>query len=143
LAKLLISSLASRVAAKALRAGLPTCDPAGSAVSRTTYATLFGVIGTNYGAGDGSTTFNLPDLVGRVVVGVSTSGPTLINALGKSDGVTKNSRSISHHHTLAAAASGSGNQGALTWGGAFGSTSGDANNLDYPAFLALNHIIKT
>lgn len=45
------------------------CD--GSAVSRDTYATLFNVIGTTYGVGDGSTTFNLPDLSGRVVIGVS------------------------------------------------------------------------
>ncbi len=36
----------------------------GSALSRTTYATLFGVIGTRFGAGDGSTTFNLPSFVG-------------------------------------------------------------------------------
>ena len=45
------------------------CD--GSAVSRTTYATLFAVIGTTFGAGDGSSTFNLPDLGGRVPLGVS------------------------------------------------------------------------
>lgn len=44
------------------------CD--GSAVSRTTYADLFTAIGTSYGVGDGSTTFNLPDLRGRVPVGV-------------------------------------------------------------------------
>ena len=43
----------------------------GSAVSRTTYATLFGVIGTTYGAGDGSTTFNIPDLQDNVPVGKS------------------------------------------------------------------------
>jgi microcystin-dependent protein len=43
------------------------CD--GSAVSRTTYSALFSVIGTTYGSGDGSTTFNLPDLCGRVPVG--------------------------------------------------------------------------
>lgn len=43
------------------------CD--GSAVSRTEYAELFSVIGGNYGVGDGSTTFNLPDLRGRVAVG--------------------------------------------------------------------------
>lgn len=42
----------------------------GAAVSRTTYAALFGVINTTYGPGDGSTTFNLPDLRGRVVAGV-------------------------------------------------------------------------
>jgi microcystin-dependent protein len=41
----------------------------GAAVSRTTYAALFAVIGTTYGAGDGSTTFNLPDLQGRTPVG--------------------------------------------------------------------------
>jgi microcystin-dependent protein len=43
------------------------CD--GSAVSRSTYSGLFGVLGTAYGAGDGSTTFNLPNLKGRVIVG--------------------------------------------------------------------------
>ena len=42
----------------------------GQAVSRTTYAQLFSVIGTTFGSGDGSTTFNLPDLRGRVAVGV-------------------------------------------------------------------------
>jgi hypothetical protein len=43
------------------------CD--GSAVSRTTYKTLFGKIGTTYGVGDGSTTFNLPDLRGEFIRG--------------------------------------------------------------------------
>lgn len=43
------------------------CD--GSAVSRTVYPSLFAAIGTTYGAGNGSTTFNLPDLRGRVPVG--------------------------------------------------------------------------
>lgn len=48
------------------------CD--GSAVSRSTYANLFKVIGTTYGAGDGSSTFNLPNLVDRFVEGGSASG---------------------------------------------------------------------
>ena len=43
------------------------CD--GRAVSRTVYSELFSLIGTIYGAGDGSTTFNLPDVKGRVIVG--------------------------------------------------------------------------
>ena len=43
----------------------------GSAVSRTTYASLFSVIGTTYGTGDGSTTFNLPDLQDNVPLGKS------------------------------------------------------------------------
>lgn len=41
------------------------CD--GSAVSRTTYAALFAKIGTTYGAGDGSTTFNLPVSVNKII----------------------------------------------------------------------------
>ena len=49
--------------------GYLLCD--GSAVSRDTYSALFAAIGTVYGAGDGSTTFNVPDLSGRVVIGVS------------------------------------------------------------------------
>jgi microcystin-dependent protein len=48
--------------------GYLLCD--GSAVSRTSYANLFAAIGTAWGEGDGSTTFNLPDLRGRVVQGV-------------------------------------------------------------------------
>jgi len=47
--------------------GWLVCD--GSAVSRSTYSGLFGVLGTTYGSGDGSTTFNLPNLKGRVPVG--------------------------------------------------------------------------
>lgn len=48
------------------------CD--GSAVSRTDYANLYSVIGDTYGAGDGSTTFNLPNLVDKFVEGSATSG---------------------------------------------------------------------
>lgn len=51
------------------------CD--GSAVSRETYAKLFDVIGTNWGEGDGSTTFNLPNLIGRVAWGSDTAGDYL------------------------------------------------------------------
>ena len=50
------------------------CD--GSAVSRTTYARLFAVIGTMYGAGNGFTTFNVPNMQGRVPVGLSNTDPT-------------------------------------------------------------------
>lgn len=46
------------------------CD--GTAVSRSTYATLFAAIGTTFGIGNGSTTFNLPDSRGRVIVGSGT-----------------------------------------------------------------------
>lgn len=59
------------------------CD--GSAVSRTTYAALFAVIGTTYGAGDGSTTFNVPDLRRRTIHGYKAADSdfgTLGNAAG-------------------------------------------------------------
>lgn len=46
----------------------------GSAISRTTYADLFAVIGTTYGAGDGSTTFNLPNLTDKFIQGSNTAG---------------------------------------------------------------------
>ena len=48
------------------------CD--GSAISRTTYKDLFKVIGTTYGAGDGSTTFNLPNLIDQFIQGSAMSG---------------------------------------------------------------------
>lgn len=56
----------------------------GSAVSRSTYSALFTVISTTYGSGDGSTTFNLPDLKGRVAVGKSTD--TEFDTLGEKGG---------------------------------------------------------
>jgi microcystin-dependent protein len=60
----------------------------GQAISRTTYAALFAVIGTTYGAGDGSTTFNVPDLRGRVVAGQDDMGGASANRLtGQSGGV--------------------------------------------------------
>lgn len=57
----------------------------GSAVSRTTYSNLFAVIGTTYGAGDGSTTFNLPDLRGRFPVGYYSSDASF-DALNEKSG---------------------------------------------------------
>lgn len=50
----------------------------GQAVSRTTYANLFAVTSTSYGVGDGSTTFNLPNLQGRFPLGYSASAPTKV-----------------------------------------------------------------
>lgn len=48
------------------------CD--GRAISRTTYASLFSVIGTTFGAGDGSTTFNLPNIIDRFIEGALEAG---------------------------------------------------------------------
>lgn len=55
------------------------CD--GSAVSRTTYAALFAAISTTYGVGDGSTTFNVPDLRGRIPAGQDNMGGTAAGRL--------------------------------------------------------------
>lgn len=60
----------------------------GQAISRTTYADLFAILGTTYGSGNGSTTFNLPDLRGRVVAGQDDMGGSSANRLtGLTNGV--------------------------------------------------------
>jgi len=55
--------------------GYLICDD--SAVSRTTYARLFAILGTTYGAGNGTTTFNVPDLRDRLPLGKGTNNSTL------------------------------------------------------------------
>jgi len=60
----------------------------GQAISRSTYATLFAAIGTTYGVGDGATTFNVPDLRGRLAAGQDDMGGTSANRLtGQTGGV--------------------------------------------------------
>ena len=67
---------------------------AGSAISRTTYAALFAVIDTTFGAGDGSTTFNLPNYADRMPIG---SG-TIATSIGATGG-SKDAIVVSHNHT--------------------------------------------
>ena len=76
--------------------GYLECD--GSAVSRTTYADLFAVISTDYGAGDGSTTFNLPDLQDNVAVGAS--GTKAVASTGGSATQTPAGTITVNNHTL-------------------------------------------
>lgn len=71
----------------------------GQAVSRTTYAQLFSVIGTTYGSGDGSTTFNLPDMRGRVAVG---SDANLGTISGEKTHVQTANEIANHGHGLRA-----------------------------------------
>jgi len=66
----------------------------GAEVSRTTYAALFAAIGTRYGAGDGSTTFNVPNVVDRTIIG---SGN--LYALGATGG-SKDAIVVAHSHTI-------------------------------------------
>jgi microcystin-dependent protein len=76
------------------------CDGRSTGISRTTYAGLFAVIGTTYGTGDGSTTFNLPDLRGRVIAGVDNMGGTDAGRLSTSNtlGTASGSETNTHNH---------------------------------------------
>lgn len=76
----------------------------GQAVSRTTHAHLFAVIGTTYGVGDGSTTFNLPDMRGRVPAGKDNMGGTAASRLATSvAGSTLGAVGGAETHTLTTA----------------------------------------
>lgn len=79
----------------------------GQNVSRTTYADLFALLGTTYGAGDGSTTFGLPDLRGRVVAGKDDMGGSAASRLtsGASgiNGATLGASGGNETHTLTTA----------------------------------------
>ena len=83
---------------------------AGQAVSRTTFATLFAAVGTTYGSGDGSTTFNLPDLRGRAIFGRDDMNGTAANRITNAvSGITATTlgaaggdqRLATHGHTAA------------------------------------------
>lgn len=83
------------------------CD--GSAVSRTTYASLFAAVGTAYGTGDGTTTFNLPDLRGRVPVGKNGGSFGTLGATGGAETVTLDGNNLpAHTHTFSAITSSNG-----------------------------------
>lgn len=138
----------------------------GQAVSRTTYAALFATIGTTFGAGDGSTTFNVPDLRGRTLADKDDMGGSaasrLTTAAGGVDGATLGASGGAQTHTLTAAqlpahshtykasstaATGSGAAEANDAGGITKNTtssggSGDAHPNVQPT-LVLNYIIKT
>src|SRR6185437_10587695 len=72
-------------------------------VSRSQFAALFAVIGTAFGAGDGSTTFNLPDLQGRVPVGAGAGSGLTNRVLAAKGGEENHTLSVaempSHGHT--------------------------------------------
>lgn len=76
----------------------------GQAVSRTTYAALFSAIGTGFGAGDGSTTFNVPDARGRVAVGKDDMGGSAASRMTSGgsgvDGATLGASGGAQTHTL-------------------------------------------
>jgi len=74
------------------------CD--GRAISRTTYSSLFSLIGTKFGSGNGSSTFNLPDLRNRFLIGSSSDSGTSVEGSTTRTGGTKDAIVVSHNHGL-------------------------------------------
>ena len=109
----------------------------GSAVSRTTYSELFEAIGTTYGAGNGSTTFNLPNLKGKVPVGRDSSD-TSFDVLGETGGEKTHQLTVnempSHAHDTPIHSGGS--QGLL---GFMGLTNGSSSTV-LKHIITYNHI---
>ena len=98
--------------------GYLLCD--GTAVSRTTYATLFGVIGTTFGAGDTTTTFNLPNYTNRMPIGAGSTA-ALAATGGSTDAIV-----VSHTHT-ATVTDPSHSHNYLAWGYASSGGAGGGN----------------
>lgn len=132
------------------------CD--GQAISRTTYSDLYAVVGTKYGVGDGLTTFNIPNLKGRVPVGLD-ANITDFNDRGKSGGEKTHQLTVSEmpshrHQKNNPTTSGSGSN-YLAVAGQSGlsssddgapfltNTGGDTAHENMPPYVIVNYIIKT
>ena len=94
--------------------GYLLCD--GSAVSRTTYSELFAAIGTTWGAGDGSTTFNVPQFKDRFLLGKGTIATTLNTMAGEQTHMLSVDEMPNHNHSAAADTQGAHSH-TLTWQG--------------------------
>jgi len=151
--------------------GFLECD--GAAVSRSTYSALFAIVGTTYGAGDGSTTFNTPNLADNVPVGksgtkslASTGGANTVTSTGNVGGSTANAtlstaQLASHSHNVSGPSyvypSGglglSNYRGGSTGTSSTGSGSGHSHNMSatfsgdatsvLQPYLTIIYIIKT
>ena len=138
------------------------CD--GSAISRTTYATLFGVISTTYGAGDASTTFNVPDMRGRIPAGVGTgtgggasgtglpTGGSALTAVargtwkGEELHTMTTNELVAHTHTMYQSSGAGGLQVATAGGGAYATTGSTGSTTPFNVIqptMGVNFIIKT
>ena len=144
-------------------AGWLMCN--GAEASRVTYADLFAEIGTNYGVGNGSTTFNLPDLRGRFPLGKDDMGEVSAervtaaqaDALGGVSGSETHTLTVdempAHDHELKVRASGNSNRrDGLMHTDSYNASlthlmiahaGGDAAHNNMPPYQTLNYIIKT
>lgn len=163
-----VKETAKAVAAGSEPAGWLLCD--GRAVSRSTYAALYAALGgatSPHGQGDGSTTFNLPDYQGRLLVGRGTHAEVL--TVGLNDGLVVGSRKLKHRHSKGSLSVnnggdtqvGGGNGGGASAGmwfrtdnpgtstgfvhshGLSGEIGDTAGPLDGPAYSVINRLIKT
>lgn len=137
----------------------------GQQISRASYAALFAVIGTTYGVGDGSTTFNLPDLRGRIPLTKDNMGGTSANrvvaaaadTLGGSGGAENHTLSASeipaHNHQILRPGSNGSGGGSQWWQGnsatnvttiyTENNTGGGGAHNNMQPYLTLNYLIKT
>ncbi len=149
-----VSGVATGIVAGFATVTAPTgwlaCD--GSAVSRTTYADLFALLGTTYGVGDGSTTFNVPDYRDRFLVGSGSGSSYTITATGGSSTVTLTTAQLSPHaHAQAAATLLNTGAGALasgaavvaSLGGTTGSAGSGSSHENKPPYHGILWCIKT
>ena len=132
------------------------CD--GSEISRTTYEDLFTKIGTSFGEGNGTDTFNLPDLRGRIPIGAGSSDNNTHNfALGSTGGEYEHTLTVaempSHKHNLTWYDAGSGGGAKLPYGlSSTKKTGGDSSIMDSAGgssshnnmqpYSTVNYIIK-
>lgn len=165
------TSLSQAVPSGVVQAYLGTSAPTGwlfcdgAAISRTTYSALFSLFGTRYGSGDGSTTFNLPDLRSRFIRGAAATN-SLSGSTSGADSHTHTGSAISsggHTHTYSgtvdATASAqrdvaSGGLGSVTYGhqhaysgttatgGTHSHSLGVDSSSNIPVNLGLNWIVK-
>lgn len=138
--------------------GWLVCD--GSAISRTTYADLFQVIGITYGGGDGVSTFNLPNLQGRIPVGFD-GGQTEFNSLGSKGGEKVHTLTSAempvHNHTngvydrllrynngtrTAGSSDNTVNEPDITSSGILSEAGGDQAHNNLQPYVVMNYIIK-
>lgn len=135
----------------------------GQAISRTTYSSLFSVISTTYGTGNGTTTFNVPDIRGRVVAGqddmggvsadrlTNQSGGVNGDTLGATGGAETHTLTIAqmpaHTHSVSASGTASYQSGSSTasdnTSDVTGSTGGDGAHNNVQPTIILNKIIYT
>jgi microcystin-dependent protein len=109
----------------------------GAGVNRTTYAALFAAIGTVYGVGDGTTTFNVPDLRGEFIRGLDDArgidASRVLNATVQASGI------ISHTHTFTGSALAAHDHGLTVGANSVGHTHTFADNSSATGNASANH----